>query len=145
MAEAAMRRFLALVAVHEIVSPFLLVPAEHRPALLALADRIGAHPSALARLRELPAPFRATGARVALTRREAQVLEQLRTGASQADIARALSVSTNTVKSQVRSLYRKLGASQRDEALRAAYLQGLLQSVPPRPEARVGRPPNEGG
>ncbi|WP_284253491.1 LuxR family transcriptional regulator [Pseudolysinimonas kribbensis] len=142
--ETAMRRFVALVAVHDVVSPFVLIPEEHRAALLVIAERVGADAATLARLRDLPAPFRATGTRVALTRRETEVLEKLSTNASQADIARALSVSTNTVKSQVRSLYRKLGASQRDEALRAAYLQGLLEGPAPRHDDPGRRPRTRG-
>jgi LuxR family maltose regulon positive regulatory protein len=41
-------------------------------------------------------------------------------------IAEALFVSQNTVKTQLRSIYRKLGVSSRDEAVREARRQGLL-------------------
>ncbi|MGO2141639.1 MAG: helix-turn-helix transcriptional regulator [Leucobacter sp.] len=37
-----------------------------------------------------------------------------------------LFVTLNTVKSQLRSVYRKLGASSRDEALRNATSRGLI-------------------
>jgi LuxR family maltose regulon positive regulatory protein len=132
VADAAMRRFLASGTVDGVRSPFVLIPAAHRPALLALAERIGADAGTIAELSALPAPFEATGARAVLTPRESEVLDALRTDASQARIAAGLGVSTNTVKSQTRTLYRKLGASTREEALRAAYLQGLLELSPER-------------
>ena len=128
VAEAAMRRFLAAGAVDGILTPFVLIPDAHRAAILAIADGLGADASVLQRLRAVPAPFATSAARVLLTRREVDVLVELRTAASHNQIAASLGVSTNTVKSQVRTLYRKLGATQRDEALRAAYLQGLLES-----------------
>jgi LuxR family maltose regulon positive regulatory protein len=126
VASAAMRRFLATHAVHGTLTPLVLVPAELRPALAELAEGAGADAAVLASIRGLPAPLRTGGARAALTQRESDVLQQLRFTASAAEIATALGVSTNTVKSQQRTLYRKLGVSTRDDALRAAYLQGLL-------------------
>nr|NLD40610.1 response regulator transcription factor [Actinomycetales bacterium] len=41
-------------------------------------------------------------------------------------IAKRLGVSVNTVKSQLRSSYRKLGVSSREEAVTAAIGLGLL-------------------
>jgi LuxR family maltose regulon positive regulatory protein len=126
VAEAALRRFFAILQVNGTLSPVLLIPADHRAMLLEFAQRIGAKDATLARLRSVPAPFRTTVPLAALTPREAEVLEQLRKTGSLTEIAATLHVSSNTVKSQVRTLYRKLGVSHRDEALRAAYLQGLL-------------------
>lgn len=129
-AEVAMRRFMAAGAVDGVLSPFILIPEEHRTGLLAIAERLGAQSATIDRLAALPAPFAATGSRVVLTPRESEVLEALRGDASQARIAASLGVSTNTVKSQTRTLYRKLGASTREDALRAAYLQGLVDASP---------------
>jgi LuxR family maltose regulon positive regulatory protein len=126
LAAAALTRFLAVYAVHGTRTPLLLVPAELREPLWTFADRLGVGPLALADLREVPSPLRIGLARAALTRREADVLEQLRSTASFSEIAANLSVSPNTVKSQVRTLYRKFEVSNRDEALRVAYLQGLF-------------------
>lgn len=126
LAAIALRRFVATVAVHGVVSPVLLVPAEHREALWQFAAGAGVDAAILQSLRAVPSPFRVASARVTLTPREAEVLKQLRQTPSQAEIAARLGVSSNTVKSQVRSLYAKLAVSTRDEALRAAYLQGLL-------------------
>lgn len=52
-----------------------------------------------------------------LTVRERVVLDELRGGDTLEDIARRLFVSRNTVKTQVRSLYRKTGATCRAEVL----------------------------
>ena len=126
LAASALRRFLATNAVYGTSAAIVLVPAELRPTLWEFAERIDVDSVRLDRFRAVPAPLRLGATRAALTPREAEVLDQLRSTASFAEIAANLSVSANTVKSQVRSLYRKLGVSNRDEALRAAYIQGLL-------------------
>jgi LuxR family maltose regulon positive regulatory protein len=61
-----------------------------------------------------------------LTRRELAVLAELAASPSVRVIAESLFVSPNTVKSQVRSLYRKLGVSNREDALSVAAAAGLL-------------------
>ncbi|ROR96856.1 ATP/maltotriose-dependent transcriptional regulator MalT [Salana multivorans] len=61
-----------------------------------------------------------------LTPRETIVLHELARGSSTRATADVLGVSVNTVKSQQRSLYRKLGASTREEALRRARDLELL-------------------
>jgi LuxR family maltose regulon positive regulatory protein len=63
--------------------------------------------------------------RPALSPAERTVLDLLRTHLTLAEIAEELHVSRNTVKSQVASLYRKLDASSRGEALRQARAVGL--------------------
>ena len=50
-----------------------------------------------------------------LTAREAEVLELLRTGRSNAEIAAALHVSIETVRTHARHVYRKLGVGTRRE------------------------------
>jgi DNA-binding CsgD family transcriptional regulator len=60
-----------------------------------------------------------------LTRRERVVLSHLSEDITLEQIATQLFVSRNTVKSQVRSLYRKLGVSTRAEALDWARGAGL--------------------
>ncbi|KAM9866725.1 hypothetical protein ACIFOC_00490 [Leucobacter aridicollis] len=52
-----------------------------------------------------------------LSKRERVVLAQLRTTRTLPEIAEALGVSKNTVRSQVRSIYRKLGVHSRKEAI----------------------------
>lgn len=61
----------------------------------------------------------------ALTPREAQVLEALGAGLSNADIAAALSVSATTVKTHVSSVLAKLGVATRMQAAVIARRGGL--------------------
>lgn len=126
VAELAVRRFAAVAELHGALSPLVLLPIDHREAVIRLAERVGIDSGMRARWSRMPAPLPLGASRVTLTPREAEVLSRLRTTSSLAQIAAALNVSGNTVKSQVRTLYRKLGVSTRDEALRLAYLQGLL-------------------
>lgn len=62
----------------------------------------------------------------ALSHQELRVLRLLVAGLSNADIARELVVSINTVKTHVKSIYRKLNVSSRDEARQAARELKLL-------------------
>lgn len=62
-----------------------------------------------------------------LTPREVIVLRALASHGPTASVARHLGVSINTIKSQVRSIHRKLEASTRDEALSRARAHGLLE------------------
>jgi len=62
-----------------------------------------------------------------ITEREADVLRYLPTLLRRNDIARELSVSSNTVKAHVRSLYHKLGVGSRREAVDRARALGLLR------------------
>jgi LuxR family maltose regulon positive regulatory protein len=61
-----------------------------------------------------------------LTPRERVVLGAIVDHGTVAEISQHLSVSENTVKSQLRSLYRKLGVSTRSAAVDAARQHGLL-------------------
>lgn len=61
-----------------------------------------------------------------LSRSEMETLELLRSGKTYGDVAKARFVSLNTVRTQVKALYRKLGAKGRDEAVTRAETIGLL-------------------
>ncbi len=63
----------------------------------------------------------------ALTPREMEVLELLRLGITNKDIADALAVASGTVKTHVRVLLTKLGAMSRTEAVNIAIQRGLLK------------------
>ncbi|SDR95267.1 regulatory protein, luxR family [Microterricola viridarii] len=65
-----------------------------------------------------------------LTARELVVLDGLRSGGSTAEVAAALSVSPNTVKSQISSIFAKLGVRDRERALSVAERRGLLRRRP---------------
>jgi DNA-binding CsgD family transcriptional regulator len=62
---------------------------------------------------------------VPLSSRERIVLAELTVGDTLEDIGRRLYVSRNTVKSQVRSAYRKIGVSTRAEAIAWVRAAGL--------------------
>jgi len=74
---------------------------------------------------ELVRPATVIEAAEPLTRRELVVLEHLSEDVTLEEIAATLWVTRNTVKSQVRSLYRKIGVSTRADAVAWAYAAGL--------------------
>jgi len=61
-----------------------------------------------------------------LSRQEQQVLRLLVAGQTYAEIAQALVVSSNTIKTQISSIYRKLGVSRRAAAIAATARLHLL-------------------
>lgn len=85
------------------------------PALAAFTTRV------LDVRRERPAALR-----VALTESERAVLAMLSTQRSIGEIAEVLTVSRNTVKTHVRTIYGKLGVHTRRDALIAARASGLV-------------------
>lgn len=112
-AAVAARRARTITDAHGLSAPYLLVAAEDR-------DLFGD-------VFAWPAPnVRYADATPRLTVRERVILCELVHSVSVTEIAQRLQVSANTVKSQRRSLYRKLGASSRDEALAIAGAHGML-------------------
>jgi DNA-binding NarL/FixJ family response regulator len=95
----------------------------------------------------LPGARRATGAAPAepvrnevdespgLTRRELEILKLVAEGHSNAELARMLWVTEQTVKFHLSNIYRKLDVSNRTEASRWAQVNGLL--APARPHLSV--------
>jgi DNA-binding CsgD family transcriptional regulator len=77
-----------------------------------------------------PAPFdgnpKALGA-LGISPRELEVLEALGAGCSNKEIAAALHVSPNTVKTHVARLLEKLGAKRRTDAINRARELGILR------------------
>jgi LuxR family transcriptional regulator, maltose regulon positive regulatory protein len=65
-----------------------------------------------------------------LTGSETRVLRYLPTHLSAQGIAGELYISANTVKTHVRTIYRKLGAHRRDDAVARARALGLLAPSP---------------
>ncbi len=61
-----------------------------------------------------------------LTAGETRVLQALAASGSLAEVADRLFISRNTLKSHLRALYRKLGATSRDEAVALGAKRGLL-------------------
>lgn len=114
-----------------LLSPFALFPREE---VLELCRLAGADPQELgisgassgARPAGRPVPI------VLLTTRERAVLVGLASGASPIAIAAEHGVSVNTVRTQIRKMYRKLGATSRASALARAGRLGLLPPEVPR-------------
>jgi LuxR family maltose regulon positive regulatory protein len=123
----------------DIAQSYLVKAAPHRDFLEAFAsiprallvDHAEAVPALVPILTELEKhkikpPFPEVVEVITLTEREQQLIELLPTPRSRDSIARSLFVSTNTVKTQLQALYRKLGVTSREEAVARAYELGLL-------------------
>lgn len=67
------------------------------------------------------------GARHGLTHRESEVLALIVTGLSNRGIASRLVVSDETIKSHLRSIYRKLGVGDRAAAVATALREGIYR------------------
>jgi LuxR family maltose regulon positive regulatory protein len=119
-------RALAMLDDRGLRMPIRLLPAGDWAKLRAIAVDAGRESGVLADPHEESMMLMPARQAVHLTEREHIVLQTLATTASAAEIASALFVSANTVKTQLRSLYRKLGASTREEALRRAGEHGIL-------------------
>ena len=108
-----------------VIVPFRMLPQETLESLAAL------HPDAAAFVERYDltgtsylAPYQAVAG--ALSERELVVLRALDPGATVEQVAKKLFVASNTVKAQLRSIYRKLNVSTRTEALLVAAELGLL-------------------
>jgi DNA-binding NarL/FixJ family response regulator len=77
-------------------------------------------------MRHVAQQGRPTTQGVSLTERERDVIQRLARGMSNKEIAAALGVSERTVKFHVASLFTKLGASNRTEAVTRAVHAGLV-------------------
>ena len=64
----------------------------------------------------------------AISERELEVLQLLADGRTNKEIAQALYISINTVKSHLKSIYGKLGVNNRREAVSQARLLHLIPS-----------------
>ncbi len=100
--------------------------AELRAAVAALSEGLSvASPSLLQGMLRRP-PAAADGPQPRLSPRELEVLGLLAEGLANRQIAAALGISDHTVKFHVASVYAKLGAGNRIEAVQSGLRQGLL-------------------
>jgi LuxR family transcriptional regulator, maltose regulon positive regulatory protein len=92
----------------------------------------GLLPALLQQTRQLLAspPRQRSNMTAPLTRRELAVLRLLPTQLSTREISYELHVSVNTIRSQVRAIYRKLEVTSRTEAVTRARELGLLRGQP---------------
>lgn len=91
-----------------------------------LADRSAFAAAVVARARDLGGPSAGPALVDPLTSRELEVLAHLPTRMTNAELAAACYVSVNTVKTHVAHIYRKLGVTNRSEAVDRARVLGLL-------------------
>jgi LuxR family maltose regulon positive regulatory protein len=134
-ASRALDRALAL-AEHEPFRDAFLLNGEAVRELLELQAQTGtAHPALLEVLLDGVGRPRPTGAALAepLTEREQRILRYLPTMLSNAEIGAEVFVSLNTVKTHLRSIYRKLDANGRADAVERARRLGLLPAGIKRP------------
>jgi LuxR family maltose regulon positive regulatory protein len=108
-----------------VIVPFRLLPQDTLEELAEL------HPDATRFVSDhsltgtrYVSPYQAVAG--ALSERELVVLRALDPGATVEQVAKKLFVASNTVKAQLRSIYRKLNVSTRTEALLVAAERGLL-------------------
>jgi LuxR family maltose regulon positive regulatory protein len=136
-----LERALRLAAPEHLRRPFTEAPVSLGRLLQPTGDLVRRHPwlrAASLPQREStaagrwPAPKAEVVVTTSLTSKEHEVLEYLAELLTTEEIANTMYVSVNTVRSHVRSILRKLGASRRNEAVRRAWELGLL---PARPEA----------
>lgn len=119
--EGDARGLIDALAANGLRTPLVLLPAEDRTLLLGSLDADTRSRRAAYLDIALPSAVHRS-AIPTLTERERVVLRALFTTSSVTEIASTLVVSANTVKSQRRSLYRKLGVNTREEALARARL-----------------------
>lgn len=95
------------------------------------AELVGAIREVHAGNRYIPAGIRQRlgelGTRKQLSPREAEVLDGMRRGLTNRDIAKTLAISEHTVKAHVRAVLTKLESADRAEAVARGYQQGLLR------------------
>jgi PAS domain S-box-containing protein len=69
-----------------------------------------------------------------LTSRQREILELVASGLSTAEVAKELTLSSETVRNHLRSVFRELGVHNRVEAIVAAQRLGLLAAPPLGPQ-----------
>jgi LuxR family maltose regulon positive regulatory protein len=120
-ADQEARQLGALLDDREMRLPLALLPPMDAHAVWALL-----HDRALSVIEPVESALPHSMAQPALTERELIVLRALPSGKPLTAIATDLGVSPNTVKTQVKSVYRKLGVAGREEAVATAASRHLL-------------------
>lgn len=130
-ARSALARATGILSVHALHLPLALLPADDRARLRTLAEQSGTPVAVGLLAQDWPETMLPGGAVAPLTSREAVILRELASTGSTSVIAERLVVSPHTVKSQLRTLYRKLGVTSRASALAVARRYGLLEADAP--------------
>ena len=111
----------------ELAAALRALHAERTPAAPAVLARLLERIEALSRSRPAPPEPMAE-----LTDREQEVLELVADGLTNKEIAGRLGLAAATVKNHVHNILRKLGVTRRADAVRRAYLGGLVADYRPR-------------
>jgi LuxR family maltose regulon positive regulatory protein len=105
----------------------LLAHGQHLEGLLEwTVDRFGPHTTGAYELLDRLRHPNSHGLVEPLTHREVEILQHLPTLMSNAEIAEGMHLSVNTVKTHLKSVYRKLGVDCRREAVRRGRVLELL-------------------
>jgi len=91
-----------------------------------LQGRTFIHPSLSSKVYNHFADLVRDGRRTSLSNREMEVMKQLALGATNKEISRRLFLSETTVKREIRTIFEKLEARDRAQAVSRAYERGLL-------------------
>lgn len=130
-AVSAMRRLGDQLSEQRLFLPLVLVPRAALAAMRTLAAEEDLEPD----FRDALAKAEARGIIGShqrgpeLTQREEVVARALASGETVAQIAADLSVSPNTIKSQLRAIYRKLGVGSREDAIRVLAFHRLEEAA----------------
>jgi ATP/maltotriose-dependent transcriptional regulator MalT len=129
-ASIAFDRALLVAATSGIVWPFRALPREVTDRLLERAAERVQPVSVVALMQMLHRAPHEESQPLAdpLSERELVIVRHLATGATLNQIGSELFISVNTVKSHVRSIYRKLSATNRREAIARAVQLGLAEA-----------------
>ncbi len=129
--EASARRLQTLLADSGQTLALALVPVRALDALLPVAESLGSvgFVATLGQARSWRM-LDVDAGRPRLTTRERAVAAELIRQDTVAGMAASLGVSPNTVKTQLRGLYRKIGVRTRNDALRVIAAWGLLEDGP---------------
>jgi LuxR family maltose regulon positive regulatory protein len=120
-------RAAALWSAHGARAHLMYVPDEDLERLRTLAAESGSRTMVDYLDCEVPSAFGSAGPLLPrLSPRELEVLRAMIQHAARREVAAALQVSSHTVKSQVQSIYRKLGVNSRDALIRRALELDLI-------------------
>jgi len=124
----AMREAIAVATDSELLQPFASLP---RPLLEAMVPSVPELAGVLAKLDDAGVRsdvFPVPSVVAELSEREREVLETLAVSDSLGAVAKRLYLTTNTVKTHLRSIYRKLGTHSGAETIQRAIECGLIEA-----------------
>ncbi|MGC4933463.1 LuxR C-terminal-related transcriptional regulator [Gordonia sp. DT30] len=128
---AAVEQLLAALELGERIDarrPFLQAPVEVSALLTSMGGRLGTSEAFAAPIADALGPVDDAEGPVIqqLTPRERAILRDLPSDLTVAEIASARMVSENTIRTQLKAIYRKLNVKSRRDAVRRAHKLGLV-------------------